>query len=95
MGLRTGGRAGAVLDLTDSNVIQRIGTRQDSLTGTETNVAREIAAQAREQGYEGLLVPAAAVPNSNNLVVFLDRLQTCPNVLSSRPVRFQQETVAP
>jgi RES domain-containing protein len=86
-------RLEAVLDLTDPNVLQRIGIRQDSLTGTETNAAREIAAEAREQGYEALLVPSAAVPSSNNLVVFLDRLQTRPNVLSSRPVRFQEETV--
>lgn len=83
----------AVLDLTDANVLERIGIQQDSLTGTEINSTREIAAQARQQGYEALLVPSAAVPKSHNLVVFLDRLQTRPNVLSSRPVRFREETL--
>ncbi|MFI5091998.1 MAG: RES family NAD+ phosphorylase [Candidatus Acidiferrales bacterium] len=86
-------RLQTVLDLTDPNVLQRIGIRQDSLTGPEINATREIAAQAREQGYEALLVPSAAVPNSSNLVVFLDRLQARPTVLSSRPVRFQEETL--
>jgi RES domain-containing protein len=80
----------AVLDLTDPNVLERIGIRQDALTDTETNAAREIAAHAREQGYEALLVASAAVPNSKNLVIFLDKLQTRPNVLSSRPVSFHE-----
>jgi RES domain-containing protein len=78
----------SVLDLTDPNVLERIGIQQDSLTGAEINATREIAAQAREQGFEALLVPSAAVPSSKNLVVFLDRLEARPNVVSSRPVAY-------
>ncbi len=83
----------AILDLTDPNVLQRIGIRQDSLTGTDINTTREIAAHARERGYEALLVPSAATANSKNLVIFLDKLPMRPNVLSSRPVSFREETL--
>ncbi len=86
-------RLEAVLDLTDPDVLYRTGIRQDSLTGTDVNAAREIATQAREQGYQALLVPSAAAPNSNNLVIFLDKLPVRPNVLSSRPVRFHEQTL--
>jgi RES domain-containing protein len=80
----------AILDLTDSNVLQKIGVRQDSLTSTDTNATREIAAQARGLGYEGLLVPSVAAANSANLVIFLDKLPERPNVRSSRPVSFRE-----
>jgi filamentous hemagglutinin len=76
----------AVLDLTNPDVLQKGGIHQDSLTGTDVNATRGIAAQAREQGYEALLVPSAAAPDSKNLVIFLDKLRVRPNVLSSRPV---------
>jgi RES domain-containing protein len=80
----------AILDLTDSNVLQKIGVRQDSLTSTDTNATREIAAQTRGLGYEGLLVPSVAAANSANLVIFLDKLPERPNVRSSRPVSFRE-----
>ena len=76
----------AVLDLTDPDVLQTTGIPQGSLIGTDVNATRKIAAQARERGYEALLVPSAAAPNSKNLVIFLDKLTVRPNVLSSRPV---------
>jgi RES domain-containing protein len=81
----------AILDLTDPSVLQRIGIQQDSLTSTEINATREIAARARERGYEALLVPSAAAANSKNLVIFLDKLPVRPNVLSSRPVSVREE----
>ena len=79
-----------ILDLTDPDVLQRSGIRQDSLTGTDVNATRQIAAQARARDYQALLVPSAAAPNSKNLVIFLDRLPMRPHVLSSRPVRFEE-----
>lgn len=82
----------AVLDLTDPDVLQKSGFQQDSLTGTDVNTTREIATQARERGYEALLVPSAAAPKSKNLVIFLDKLDARPRVLSSRPVRLTKET---
>ncbi len=83
----------AILDLTDPSVLQRIGIRQHSLTGSDLNATREIAARAREQGYEALLVPSAATANSKNLVIFLDKLPVRPNVLSSKPVTFHEDTL--
>lgn len=85
-------RLEAVLDLTDPDVVQKSGFQQSSLTGADVNATREIAAQARERGYEALLVPSAAAPNSKNLVIFLDKLDARPRVLSSRPVRLTKET---
>jgi len=55
------------------------------------DIAREIAGQARERGYEALPVPSAAGPGSKNPVMFVDRLTVTPNVLSSRPVSFGEE----
>jgi RES domain-containing protein len=85
-------RLEAVLDLTDPDVLQKSGFQEDSLTGTDINATREIATQARERGYEALLVPSGANPKSKNMVIFLDKLDTRPRVLSSRPVRLTKET---
>ncbi len=81
-----------VLDLTDPDVLRTSGIRQDSLTGTDINATRQMAAEARERGYEAVLVPSAAVPNSKNLVIFVDRLPLPPKVLSSRPVSLREGT---
>jgi filamentous hemagglutinin len=85
-------RSEAVLDLTDPDVLQKSGLQQNALTGTDVNVTREIAAQARQHGYQALLVPSAADPNSKNLVIFPDRLAARPRVLSSRPLRLTGKT---
>jgi RES domain-containing protein len=85
-------RLDAVLDLTDRDVLQKSGVQQGSLTGTDVNATREIAAQARERGYQALVVPPAAAPDSKNPVIFLDKLETRPRVLSSMPVRLTEET---
>jgi len=81
----------AVLDLTDAEVLRKARLRPEALTGGDVNAAREIARQAREQGYQALLVPSAADPASRNLVVFLDRAAASPHVLSSRLVSFEAE----
>lgn len=78
----------AVLDLTDADVLQKSGMQEDSLTGSDVNLTREVAARARERGYDALLVPSAAAAGSKNLVMFLDNLRVRPNVLSSRPISF-------
>lgn len=82
----------SVLDLTDVEVLQKIGISESSLTSSEINAPREIAAEAREQGYEALLVPSAAVSGSKNLVIFLDKVSARPNVLSSKPVSLSEKT---
>jgi RES domain-containing protein len=82
---------GAVLDLTDADVLEKSGIKRDTLTGDDLNATREIAAEARERGYEALLVPSAAA-SSKNLVVFLENPAVPPIVLSSRPVKLHQKT---
>ena len=77
----------SVLDLTDADVLHKCGISECSLTGSDMNATRAIAAGARERGYEALLVPSAAAPSSRNLVIFLDKLSARPNVLSSKPVK--------
>ena len=83
-------RLEAVLDLTDADVLERSGIQEDSLTGSDVNATREIAAQARERGYQALLVPSAAAAGSKNLAIFPDSLPAPPHVLSSRPLSFRE-----
>lgn len=82
----------SVLDLTDADVLQKSGISESSLTGSDVNAARQIAAEARERGYEALLVPSAAASGSENLVIFLDKASARPNVLSSKPVSLGEKT---
>ena len=41
----------AVLDLTDADVLQKSGIAEGSLTGSDVNATRQVAAEARERGY--------------------------------------------
>jgi RES domain-containing protein len=82
----------SVLDLTDADVLQKSGIPENSLIGIDVNATRQIAAETRKRGYEALLVPSAAVAGSKNLVIFLDKASSRPNVLSSRPVSFREKT---
>ena len=84
-------KLGAVLELANLEALAKMGMTPNSLTGRDVSITREIARQARDRGYEALLVPSAADPGSKNLVVFLDKLTVIPNVLSSRPVSFREE----
>jgi RES domain-containing protein len=79
-----------VLDLTSPDILQRIEVESDALTQNELNTPRRIATEAPGNGFEALLVPSAAAPDSKNLVIFLDRLPGIPNVLSSRPANLQE-----
>ena len=79
-----------VLDLTNPEILQRIEVKSEALTRDELNTPRNIAAEARINGFEALLVPSAAAPGSKNLVVFLDKLPGIPNVLSSRSANLQE-----
>jgi RES domain-containing protein len=79
-----------VLDLTNPDILQRIEVESDALTRNELNTPRSVAAEARGDGFQGLLVPSAVAPDSKNLVIFLDKLPGIPNVLSSRPANLQE-----
>jgi len=76
----------SVLDLTDPAALEQGGIPAGSLTGSDVNATRRIAVGAKERGYDALLVPSAAAVGSKNLVIFLDRAQTRPVVLSSKPI---------
>lgn len=78
------------LDLTNSDILQRTEVKSESLTGSDLQLPRRIATEARDKGFGALLVPSAADPDSKNLVIFLDKLPGIPNVLSSRPASFQE-----
>lgn len=80
----------SVLDLTNPEILQRIEVKSEALTRDELNTPRNLAAEARSNGFEALLVPSAAAPGSKNLVMFLDKLPGTPNVLSSRPANLQE-----
>ncbi len=79
-------RAAAILDLTDSDTLARLGLSQDALTAADAALTREMGAKAHRAGYAGLLVPSAARLGRTNLVIFLDRLDETPAVLRSHPV---------
>ena len=76
----------AVFDLTDPDVLRKCGLQGETLIGTDVKATREIAAEARERGYEALLVPSASAPDAKNLVIFLDKVSALPIVLTSKPV---------
>lgn len=82
----------SVLDLTDPAVLEKTAISADSLTGSDVNETRRIAAEAQEQGYVALLVPSAAAQKagSKNLVIFLDRAPARPIVLSSMPITLSE-----
>ncbi len=83
----------AVLDLTDPDVLEKLGIERDALAATDLRATRRIAAEARSAGYQALLAPSAAAPGAKNLIVFLDTLPEAPIVLSSHPVNFQTESL--
>jgi RES domain-containing protein len=80
----------SVLDLTDPSVQQIIGVTSDQLTSDDPRLCRQIAAAAREAGYEGILAPAVALPGRTTLVVFhagLAKLLPGPSHITSPPPR--------
>ena len=80
----------SVLDLTDPAVLQKTAISVDLLTSSDVDATRQIAAEARERGYEALLVPSAAAPGLKNLVIFLDQASVHPIVISSRPISLSE-----
>ncbi|MGA9883505.1 MAG: RES family NAD+ phosphorylase [Candidatus Acidiferrales bacterium] len=83
----------SVLDLTVADALKKGGISANSLTGRDVSGTRRMAADARERGYEALLVPSAAAPGSKNLVIFLDRALARPLVRSSKSVSLAEKTV--
>lgn len=71
---------GRVLDLSDPAVV---GLTREEMTGPDHGACQEIAAAGVAHGFQGLLVPSAALPGSN-LVIFPLNL---PEPLPVRAIR--------
>ena len=76
----------AVLDLTDAAVLSELGIAPGALVAELAAITRQIAAEARSRGYQGLLVPSAASPGAKNLVVFAEGIAGNVQVLESRAI---------
>ncbi|MFN0116832.1 MAG: RES family NAD+ phosphorylase [Elusimicrobiota bacterium] len=64
-----------VLDLTDMNIVQLLGTSVTRLTAQDDfSEPQAIARDARNMGFEGMIVPSAVGEECTNLVVFKDHL---------------------
>jgi len=59
-----------VLDLTDPALLEQLGLHEDDLIGDDYRACQEIAALARDAGFDGVLSPSAALPGQQTLVVF-------------------------
>ena len=75
-----------VLDLTDTSVLNLLGVEAASLTSDDVRLTRDLAARARAASFKALITPSATIPDSTNIVIFLDQLEKPPKILSSRPV---------
>jgi hypothetical protein len=63
-----------VLDLTDGATRSHLGVREADLVSDDCNLTQDIAAAARDAGFDGVLAPAAALPGCETLMVFAHAL---------------------
>lgn len=60
----------AVLDLTDPQVRDELGVSEGDLVSDDLSYCQELAAIAREAGFDGILAPSAALAGETTLAVF-------------------------
>lgn len=60
----------SVLDLTDARVRDQLGVTVEELVSDDLTRCQELAAEARELGFEGILIPSAALDGEVTLAVF-------------------------
>ncbi len=60
----------AVLDLTDPQVRDQLGVTNEELVSDDLSRCQELATEAREAGFEGILAPSAALDGEITLAVF-------------------------
>jgi len=82
-------QADEVLDLTDEETLTLLGLQPAMLTGDHRQVTQRLGREAREAGYQAILAPSAAVPGGKNLILFLDRLPSPPNLFRCTPIRLE------
>jgi RES domain-containing protein len=79
-----------VLDLSDPAAL---GLTQADLTGTDQQACQKLAGAALARGYEGLLVPSAALPGLN-LVLLPGNLSEPPPIRVVRSTELPLDTIA-
>lgn len=79
-----------VLDLSDPGVA---GLTREELTGPDFSVCQDVAAVAVVRGFQGLLVPSAALPGSN-LVLFPRNLPDPPPIRAMRSTELPLDAIA-
>jgi RES domain-containing protein len=60
----------AVLDLTDPEVRDELGVAEDELIADDVTRCQQLAADARDAGFDGLLAPSGALDGETTLAVF-------------------------
>lgn len=60
----------SALDLTDRDVRQELNVTEDELVGDDVTRCRQLAAEARQAGFDGVLAPSGALSGETTLVVF-------------------------
>ncbi len=72
-------KLGKVCDLTDQNLLRKLGITRNQLTGDDWAETQALGDLIRDAGFEGIIVPSAA-GDFNNLVIFVDRLAPASRV---------------
>lgn len=60
----------AVLDLTDADVRDGLGVTEDELIADDATRCRQLAADARDAGFDGVLAPSGALEGETTVAVF-------------------------
>ncbi len=74
------------LDLTDPAVLSRLRASKRALVGVNLDLPRRLAREAKDAGFQALIVPSAAIPEGRNVVLFLDTLSETPVLTASQPI---------
>ncbi len=75
-----------LLDLRDDETLSYLSPTTNVLVGNDTAETRRIGNHARENGFQAVRAPSAAAQDTDNLVLFLDRMPAPSEVISSTPV---------
>lgn len=62
-----------LLDLTNEHNLARMGINESQITANSYSLTQEIALQARNKGFEGIMAPSAVGFKRSNVVIFTDR----------------------
>jgi RES domain-containing protein len=76
----------SVVDLRDGATMSDLAITPEVLLADNTTETRRIGKYARDNGFQAVRAPSAAANDKDNLVLFIDRLPTRPEVVSSTPV---------